>query len=691
MKSKLFKILLLFITTTTPLFGQREADFDLQSFIESLFNTPEESMNHEDIYERLLLLYENPINLNTASNEALQSLFILSPAQISSLQEYILRNGKLLTNFELQYIEGFDLSTINKLLPFITIDARNAIEDTRPLLKRILTERNNYFIFRHERAIESKRGYQFSENEMDSRYVGSPDKFYWRYRVSKLQDFSLGLTAEKDAGEALTWDRDSRRFGADFWSAHFMLERKGKWRKIILGDYQLQFGQGLLFGSGLSVGKGSETVNSLQKANLGIRPYTSVVEGGFLRGGAATYNLNSGFSGTAFISRLRQDANIRNGENEDFETYFSSIQLSGLHRIPNEIANKHQVTETVYGFNLDYKPNDFKRAGIIATTNTFSTPIQKNDQAYNQFEFSGTLNYNISLYGNFRWQQFYFFGEGAMSKSGGKGSILGFRASLSNRVDFAMILRDFQRDFHSMRGAAFGENSRNINERGMYWGIKYQLNNQLHLSAYYDSFRFPWLRFRVNTPSAGNDYLIRMNYVPKRGISTYFQFRRKNKEANVNSEETNQILVLPGQKNQYLINVEFKVSDELFFRSRVQFSNYKIDSKYTQGSAFIQDAVFKSKNITFSGRMALFDTEGAQNRQYAYERDVLYAFSIPAYSGRGIRNYFLINYKLSRHIDIWARIARTTFHDRNEIGTGLELINGNKRTDVKFQVRYKIR
>ncbi|NVK85354.1 MAG: helix-hairpin-helix domain-containing protein, partial [Cytophagia bacterium] len=95
--------------------------------------------------------------------------------------------------------------------------------------------------------------------------------------------------------------------------------------------------------------------------------------------------------------------------------------------------------------------------------------------------------------------------------------------------------------------------------------------------------------------------------------------------------------------------------------------------------------------FVFSGRIAIFDTEGAKNRQYAYERDVLYSFSIPAYSGEGIRNYLLIQYKLNRKIDVWARIARTTFYDRDEIGTGLETIDGDQRTDVKFQIRYKIR
>lgn len=69
----------------------------------------------------------------------------------------------------------------------------------------------------------------------------------------------------------------------DFWSIHGMVENYKGFRKIILGDYQLQFGQGLIFGAGFGVGKGSETINALERVNTGAKPYTSVIEGGFLR------------------------------------------------------------------------------------------------------------------------------------------------------------------------------------------------------------------------------------------------------------------------------------------------------------------------------------------------------------------------------------------------------------------------
>ncbi|OEJ99955.1 ComEA family DNA-binding protein [Roseivirga misakiensis] len=661
---------------------------DLQSIIEARFNTQEESSNSEDLFERLLLIYENPININTATAEEMQGLFMLSARQIASLQNYIQVSGKLLTLFELQFMKGFDEVTINKLLPFITIDFNKDKIDDRSLLRKILTERNNYFLLRFEQGLETKKGFKLIDDETQPAYIGTPLKVYLRYRVAKSGDFSLGFTTEKDAGERFQWRPSDKKFGSDFWSVHFMKENIGRWKRVIIGDYQLQFGQGLLFGAGLNTGKGAAAVSGMKRYHTGIRPYTSVVESGFLRGMAASYKLSDELTLTSFLSYTPLDGNVKI-DIDSSDSSVSSILNTGFHRTESELNNKHQLSEAIYGITLDHKPNDFKRIGFIAAASHLSLPVSRADQPYNKFDFSGRYNYNLGLYGNFNWKQFDFFGEAAISKSGGKGIIFGFTTSLSDRVELAMVVRNYQRDFHALKGASLAEGSRNINESGQYTGMKYTWNNQLNITAYYDTFKFPWLRFQVDNPSSGSDYMVRLNYTPKRHILTYLQYRKKKKEVNYTLPDLNQRIVTLGTKQQWLLNLALN-HQALRLKSRIQYSNYTIQGERSEGIAFIQDATMKLDGFSISTRVALFDTNGNQNRQYVYERDVLYAFSIPAYSGRGIRNYILLNHKISRRADIWFRVARTTFYDRDTIGTGLDTIEGNKRTDVKFQIRYKI-
>ncbi|MFT5596764.1 MAG: hypothetical protein ACI8QH_001563, partial [Flammeovirgaceae bacterium] len=110
----------------------------------------------------------------------------------------------------------------------------------------------------------------------------------------------------------------------------------------------------------------------------------------------------------------------------------------------------------------------------------------------------------------------------------------------------------------------------------------------------------------------------------------------------------------------------------------------------SRGFMAYQDVIWDVKKVPLriAARYALFDTDNFDSRIYAFENDVLYFFSIPAYGGRGTRAYILIKYDLGRNTDIWLRVAQTYFTDRQVVGSGLEEIDGNTRTEMKFQIRH---
>src|SRR5690606_26751304 len=154
-------------------------------------------------------------------------------------------------------------------------------------------------------------------------------------------------------------------------------------------------------------------------------------------------------------------------------------------------------------------------------------------------------------------------------------------------------------------------------------------------------------------------------------------------------KEATILAVVTGIKQNYLLNIDFLATRNVGFKSRIQFSDYKKEENFTRGFVLAQDVNFSIWRLKISSRVALFDTEDYDNRQYVYERDVLYSFSIPAYYGRGIRNYIMVQYTASKSLSFWARYARTQYKDKDTIGSGLEEIHGNQKTDVKFQIRYR--
>ena len=87
-------------------------------------------------------------------------------------------------------------------------------------------------------------------------------------------------------------------------------------------------------------------------------------------------------------------------------------------------------------------------------------------------------------------------------------------------------------------------------------------------------------------------------------------------------------------------------------------------------------------------RLQYFETDGYDSRLYAYEDDVLYSYSIPVFYDKGYRYYINIKYDINRSLSVWGRFAQSVFPDKNIIGSGLDVINGHKKTEVTLQAIY---
>lgn len=695
---------ILFLICGLSAISQNE-DLNLEDFAERLFQVQDEDVSYEDIYESLLLYYTNKLNLNSVEPEELASLYVLNPAQLSNFFNYRDQFGNFLSINELQAIPEIDLETIRMLLPFVTVE--ESLTDARPLLQRMLTEENNYFLLRFSRRLERQIGYtealpldttfvrDDNDNVIDTvttpptRYQGSQNKIYGRFRTSHRNDFSLGFTFEKDNGERFSFDDGQKGF--DFYSYHLMLENKLGFEKIMLGDFQMQIGQGIVFGAGFNAGKGAETVNTTKRNSLGLRPYTSVLEAGFFRGAGITRKQGD-LELTLFYSNLKQDGNIQTDTTfADFEEFVNSIQNTGFHRTPQELASKDQIEEQSIGAVLAYSPHRRFTVGISGLNSRYSKPLQRRPNNYNQFEFKGDHNYITSIYSHYTWQNFTFFGEAARSKSGGIGAIGGLVASLSRTVDMAMVLRNYDRDFHSFYGNAFSENSRNINEKGTYWGISIKPNRRHKLNAYYDRFKFPWLKFRTEAPSVGQEWLVRYSHFPTRQISMYVQARQQNRQVTVADENLN---ILADQiKRNYIFNIDYELRPWLKLKTKVQSSTQDENAVFTKGFAIVQDVNFNVWRLKFNTRMAVFETDDFDNAQYVYESDVLYAFSIPAYNGSGVRTYAMVRYDPVKNVSVWIRYAQTTFPGAfgvaNAIGSSLDTSFGDTASEIKAMLRLK--
>jgi hypothetical protein len=667
---------------------------DFQDLIEEFIQgTDGEDFDFNTLLEDLELFRRKPMDLNRAAREELTELKLLNPIQINNLLEYRARLGDLIALQELQSIPGFDLKTIRAILPFVTVNS-DPFAAKQSILK-MLTQGNNEVYLRAERLLEERRGYNEPTTPGGSMFAGNPYGLYARYRHTFESKLSYGFTMEKDPGEAIF--KANNPYGFDFYSAHFFLRDYNRTIKsFALGDFAVSFGQGLLIHSGFGARK-SAFVMSVKRGGKPLRPYTSVDENNFMRGIGATLQLHKNWEWTLFASYKARDANIQSQQDtlDDFDEnlgFFTSLLLGGLHRTQSEIENKDALKHFTAGSRLKYEKG---RMQIAWNTlfDEFNVPFSRSSQPYNQFLFSGKSLLNSSLDYTYIWRNFHVFGETAISGNGSVATINGLLTSLDRHVDVSVLHRHFPRNYQSIIPNTFSETSLSNNENGIYFGLEVRPDKFWKFSAYADFWRHPWLRFQVDAPSTGSEYFARLTYTLKRRADIYIQYRIKTRERNGADDEITQTSpIIFHARQQFRIHMANKVSKTLELRNRIEYSIYNIEGgPRTRGFLIYQDVIYKPIGfpLSFNARIALFDTEDFNSRLYAYENDVLYSFSLPPLFNKGYRYYINLRYRGIRNMSIEARWAQTYYTDIDVIGSGLDQIQGNKRTDVTLQIKYQ--
>lgn len=668
---------------------------EMQILIENLLqDTEEEDFSFDTQFEYLESYAKNPLDINSVTQAQLVEMGLLSELQIQGLLNYRRRYGQIYSFYELLNLPNWDRQTVVKMLPYLRLEAQKAFEKFS--FKRAFKYSRNTVFARYARILEEQKGFSpLQAGETGSRYLGSPDRLYLRYRMTYKDRMSIGATMEKDAGEEFF--KGSNKQGFDYYSAHFYLKNPVKHiTAIALGDFQIYFGQGLTVWAGFGTRKGAAVLN-IKRFNTTIRPYTSANEALFLRGGAvsAEFGKRKQWETTAFVSYRRRDGNISLLDTLDDEQFgdiseLSSLQITGFHRTTSELFDRNSLGIFSTGASLKYKGKNWHIASNNSFT-SFDVPLQRAGALYQQYLFSGKTLFNTSLDYSYHYKTMQVFGETALSDNGGLATLNGLLLPLDSKVSFAMLHRYFSRSYQHLYGNSFGERIGVNNETGLYMGLEVYPVSGLKLSMYGDLYRFPWLTSLTDFATGGFEGFFRADYSLSRRWSMYIQLRSETKGRNISGETGYFDRIEQHTRQAARLHLAFNVSPEIDLRTRIEISNFNVVGSQSTGVLLYQDFIYKPKAIPLKVqlRLAIFDTPDYDTRIYAYENDVLYSFTVPAYYGRGMRWYINGSYDITPKLTAWFRIAQTYYNDRELISSGLNEIQGRSRTDVRFQLRYQ--
>ncbi|MDP2175765.1 MAG: hypothetical protein Q8K70_07645 [Bacteroidota bacterium] len=647
-------------------------EFDIiRDVIEKYIDNIESEVDYNDLYDQIEYLYKNPIYINRSNYNELLKIPLLTPQKAQAILNHINTYGPLKNIYELQVIESLDFELILILQYFIRTDYTPPIFDKKNFWKNSTHE----IVIQNNRRLENSVGYSLPDSNKN-KFLGDPNKLSVRYRCQINPYLNIGIQGEKDDGET---------FSNGFLSGFVNLKKYGAIQQLIIGDFQAAFGQGLTFGSGLAFGKSPYVLNTMRLQN-GIRVSRSFNENEFLRGIGTTIKIHPNLMITGFYSNKKIDASTKNDSIAG--DGFSSLVNTGNYRNLTELNKKGLLGRQIMGSNISMQLKNLKFGFTSVYTSYDKTPLIDSKKSYRAFYSNEKEHFNLGLDYQYLFKNILLYGEFSSNKQINSLSYInGILISLDKNLEINILHRNYQKDYQTTFTNAIGESVDNRNEKAIYTGLSLKPYRNYSINAYADFYQFDWLKYLIDAPSKGRDMMIELQYQKRKKYLWYIRYRKEEKEKNIGSTDNIRGLTL---HNREIIrfHLENIVSKNITLKNRFEQTFYNIAmNKKSTGLLIFQDLIIKTnKNHSIIARYMYFESEDYNSRVYAFENDLLYTFSVPAFQNKGTRFYIMSKIKLNKSCTLWLRYSKTFYDNIESIGSSYDQINNHQLTNISFQL-----
>lgn len=704
--------------------------------------------------EELTDLRARPLDLNRASWRDLARLPGINALIARRIVDHRRRVGGFASLSEITSVNGIHPAMYASLRPYLTISSPDTKTDgDEPTRGKSLEETpwadalqdiDIRYSQLWSRRLDVGAGY--TRDSSRSHYIGGPGRYTMRGTVWLGNRLRAAGVFDKDPGEAWTWNPATRSYGFDHASGSLLIRGVGPLDRLVFGDYTVSLGQGVGIWSGLAFGKGRDPTGSVVRDRQGIRPFASTEENRFFRGvatdlQAGDYLVIGGFaSRRALDARLTSDSSGTRG--------VASLPSSGLHRTESERETRDALTEEVLGgmIEMESRHVELGVGGLYATT---SVPLHPGNRPYDVFDVAGQRLGVVTGHGTWFGERIRLAGEltrllrfdatqetdepvsldAEASSSPQASTVLGDQKPIDGawggliavsytderRNEAVLVGRSYGKSFDNRFGAGFSE-TRPQNETGLYAGIRLGVAPRWTVSGYVDAYRSDWLRYQVYRPTVGREVRVLIEHEPRPWLSHYVQYRSETKEQDAaplgGVEIGRPRPVAPDTRWSLRWNAVYRFSEQLRLRSRIEYVRASTSSNQqttsadgvqrrsapTDPSPAPKTGVLISQDVDWtpypslqiSGRISHFDARAYEARVFAYERDVLYSFRVPALSGRGERSYVLVRWSLAAGFRVEAKYGVTRYADRDTVGSGLDAVEGNRIRELRLQIHWSL-
>ena len=596
------------LTWSLAIYGQTQAF----SWLEHVY-TPEEL---ESVLEEWAYYRDHPLDLNDVTKSELLQLPAMTPDIADLIIAFQSSNAPLQDKQQLRQISEIPDNLLAFLLPQFTLSTQR-IDQKKGFIKRdiLLRTRNS-------------TGQSFLP------YF----PIYGRVHLSIDKDITFSVVADHDAGERFYWSRKGQKAGFDHLVGYMTIQEKGFIRKLVLGNYTVSLGSGLLVDNRLFT---SKPYRSLSKAVALARlsPYRSSTEYSYFRGAGLLLGTSDLWDVLVFASSRWQDASLHAPEIQGQDSTVRSIRTSGLHRTPSERAAENTLREQVAGLSLSYSLAHvlIRWSGLCSRYSRAFTPEKKPE---NKYQFNGTDYCGQSVVLQHAVPSLTFFTEWSVYR--GRSALYSLlQLPLWRRGTAQIVFRKYAAGFVSLYGRGSGQQSRPQHEQGLTLSLSFEIQKGWKLTTFTDQYHFDWISATRSMATHGQETGLRWESAHENGLFFNAQFKQESFEHNhVTPLSTNQAIIHPEarSRNQLNASVGFDGFDKLKLSLMTRFKQSQ--SKEIKEKAWlIGQRVEVGSRESFKLRIqhALFETASTELRFSIWEPDVRYAFSLKPVTRPGSR------------------------------------------------------
>ncbi|MFH0992164.1 MAG: helix-hairpin-helix domain-containing protein [bacterium] len=638
----------------------------LESWLGELNPEGEESQLLDYFYQ----LKEHPINLRSATVGDLLQIPGVTPIIALNILEKR-TEGRVLHVEDLLSVDGISPELFSIINQCLTLDNEG-----------MEVRYNGSYRVRWIRDMQERRG--FTEHK----YLGSPDKLYQRLNLQyniwnsgseyssqgPLAAISMGLLTEKDAGELQL---------ADHYSGYIQVHLPQYLTRLILGDFVLFTGQGLVFSGSSIRGKSGDVMMTSRTLESGMHSSLSSNENALFRG-VGTELQGDGWSLLGFYSK--RDINASLNENDQI----TSLNTTGLFRTESELRDKRSAEARTFGIRSVLIPVEELRIGIAAQRHSFSKVVQQRSL----FAFNGNETSNMSLDLLYTLHSFSIAAEVARDQSASTALTLGLQSMPRKGVEFLFHVRSYPKEFQSLLGGAMGEHGDDVrNEFGLYLGGKLSTVDWFSLSGYFDHYSFRWKTTSSVMPSQGKEYRFVLELKPITNLRIQLNYRNKRSEDFSVASQSESGLGnswMETIKQNLRVNLQWMVTPAIRWGSRLEILRIGSSASLEKGYLLYQDIhSIILRWLHMENRVIFFHTDSYNSRVYEYEHDLVGVFANPALYGRGMRWYCTIDAEVTSSIGFSVKYSELLKDGARSIGSGLGEIQGDR--DNRFSMQLDIR